>query len=86
MTRSRVCPDTESTCLSPASDALPETAIISDTGVPLPNTLICPPDTFKARPAAQVAHGITPAMVRDKFTPDEPASRIRTAVPGCHHL
>lgn len=27
MTRSRVCPDTESTCLSPASDALPETAI-----------------------------------------------------------
>lgn len=80
MTRSRVCPDTESTCLSPASDALPETAIISDTGVPLPNTLICPPDTFKARPAAQVAHGITPAIVRDKFTPDEPASRIRTAV------
>ncbi|EIP4524486.1 3'-5' exonuclease [Salmonella enterica] len=80
MTRSRVCPDTESTGLSPASDALPETAIISDTGVPLLNTLICPPDTFKARPAAQAAHCITPAMVRDKFTPDKPASRIRTAV------
>ncbi|EDQ6566181.1 hypothetical protein S708_004604 [Salmonella enterica subsp. houtenae] len=48
MTRSRVCPDTEPTGLSPASDALLEIAIISDTGVPLLNTLICPPDTFKA--------------------------------------
>lgn len=57
MTRSRVCPDTEFTGLSPAADALPETAIISDTGVPLLNTLICPPDTFKARPVAQAAHG-----------------------------
>ncbi|ECL8479817.1 hypothetical protein FTZ03_22890 [Salmonella enterica] len=57
MTRLRVCPDTEFTGLSPAADALPETAIISDTGVPLLNTLICPPDTFKARPAAQAAHG-----------------------------
>lgn len=80
MTRSRVCPDTEFTGLSPAADALPETAIISDTGVPLLNTLICPPDTFKARPAAQAAHGITPAMVRDKPTPDEPASRSRAVV------
>ncbi|EHJ8506466.1 hypothetical protein KAM28_004563 [Salmonella enterica subsp. diarizonae serovar 47:k:z53:[z84]] len=55
MTRSRVCPDTESTGLSPASDALLEIAIISDTGVPLPllNTLICPPDTFKAWPASR---------------------------------
>ncbi|ECE0550194.1 hypothetical protein FX392_19300 [Salmonella enterica] len=52
MTRSRVCPDTESTGLSPASDALPGIAIISDTGVPLLNTLICPPDTFKACPSA----------------------------------
>lgn len=80
MTRSRVYLDTESTGLSPASDALLEIAIISDTGVPLLNTLICPPDTFKAWPAAQAVHGITPAMIRGKPTLDELASRIRAAV------
>lgn len=80
MTRSRVCLDTESTGLNPASDALPETAIISDTGVPLLNTLICPPDTFKAWPAALAVHGITPEMVRDKPTLDELTSRIRAEV------
>ncbi|EDJ8896320.1 3'-5' exonuclease [Salmonella enterica subsp. enterica serovar Newport] len=80
MTWSRVCPDTESTGLSPASDALPEIAIISDTGVPLLNTLICPPDTFKAWPIAQAVHGITPAMIRGKPTLDELAFRIRAAV------
>ncbi|ENT4612144.1 hypothetical protein ACFDWB_005280 [Salmonella enterica] len=46
MTLSRVCLDTESTGLSLASDALLEIAIISDTGVPLLNTLICLPYTF----------------------------------------
>lgn len=80
MTRSRVCPDTESTGLSPESDALLEIAIISDTGVPLLNTLICPPDTFKVWPAAQAVHGITPAMIRGKPTLDELVSRIRAAV------
>ncbi|MCT7027355.1 3'-5' exonuclease [Salmonella enterica subsp. enterica serovar Minnesota] len=69
MTRSRVCPDTEPTGLSPASDALLEIAIISDTGVPFLNTLICPPDTFKVKAwlAAQAVHGITPAMFRNEL-------------------
>lgn len=66
--------------IRPAADALPETAIISDTGVPLLDTLFCPPNAFKTRSAAQAVHGITSAMVRDKPTPNELMSRIGAAV------
>lgn len=72
--------DTESTGLSPADDALLEIAITSDSGSPLLNTLICPPDTFTAWPEAQAVHGITPAMVRDAPTLDALAPAIRAAV------
>lgn len=64
MISSRVYLDTESTGLSPADDALLEIAITDDSGTPLLNTLICPPATFTAWPAAQAVHGITAAMVR----------------------
>lgn len=80
MTSSRVYLDTESTGLSPADDALLEIAITGDTGLPLLNTLICPPEIFTAWPAAQAVHGITPAMVRDAPTLHALAPAIRAAV------
>nr|WP_247595137.1 3'-5' exonuclease [Salmonella enterica] len=80
MTSSRVYLDTESTGLSPADDALLEIAITDDSGTPLLNTLICPPETFTAWPAAQAVHGITPAMVRDAPTLYALAPAIRAAV------
>ncbi|EBR2769064.1 hypothetical protein B5V48_25120 [Salmonella enterica] len=49
MTRSRVCPDTESTGLSPASDALLEIAIISDVNATMFDRYLpfsCPLNTF----------------------------------------
>lgn len=80
MISSRVYLDTESTGLSPADDALLEIAITDDSGTPLLNTLICPPATFTAWPAAQAVHGITPAMVRGAPTLAALAPAIRDAV------
>lgn len=80
MTSSRVYLDTESTGLSPADDALLEIAITDDSGTPLLNTLICPPATFTAWPAAQAVHGITAAMVRGAPTLAALAPAIRDAV------
>lgn len=80
MISSRVYLDTESTGLSEATDALLEIAITDDTGLPLLNTLICPPETITAWPSAQAIHGITPVMVRGAPTLAALAPAIRDAV------
>lgn len=72
--------DTETTGLNTVSDALLEIAVVDDSGIPLLNTLIRPPELVTAWPAAQRVHRITPEMVAGAPTLAEIAPQVMAAV------